>query len=145
EAYSAALALRPDWFAVANDLAWLWATQPTLAKRDTAAALEMASRACRAAPENASFHDTLAASQAALGHFDDAVATAERAAALPHQPRQGDVKPEIAPRLPLYRQHQASVGEPPPPIELPRNPRRWATAAQQSPALLACLTRTIWL
>lgn len=70
----------PDWAEALNALAWLRATSPDPAVRDTAEALRHARRAVELTGEaRADILDTRAAAEAAAGRFDEAAATARRA------------------------------------------------------------------
>lgn len=80
-----ALQLRPHWIPAANDLAWLLATHPDDAVRDGAEAVRLAERnqsqSDLPAESVPGLLDTLAAAYAEAGRFDEATATAEKAAA----------------------------------------------------------------
>ncbi len=80
EHFREALRLKSDWPVVFNDMAWLLATHGDAAVRDGDEAVRLAERAVRLTQErHPALLDTLAASYAAAGRFDDAVATAEEA------------------------------------------------------------------
>jgi tetratricopeptide (TPR) repeat protein len=99
--YRRALALEPDDPALLNNVAWLLATDPTPEPGSAEEAVRFAEQAARAAPDAAS-HDTLAASLAAAGRFEEAQQTALRAV---HEAReQGDdaTAADIAKRLRGY-------------------------------------------
>jgi len=99
--YRRALALQPDDPALLNNVAWLLATDPTPAPGSAEEAVRLAERAARTAPDAAS-HDTLAASLAAAGRFEEAQQAALRAV---HEAReQGDeaTAVDIAKRLRGY-------------------------------------------
>lgn len=108
QAYRRALAHRPDWHELANDIAWILATTADRRAFDPQEALRLAQRLC---PEPASapagFLDTLAAACAACGRFHDAIRHAEtalqRAEASGDSPRARD----IALRLSMYRARRA--------------------------------------
>lgn len=77
ERYQAAIALEPREPSHQNNLAWLLATHPDAAVRRGPEALRLAQRAVRqAARADPQLLDTLAAAQAEVGRWDDAVATA---------------------------------------------------------------------
>jgi tetratricopeptide (TPR) repeat protein/thiol-disulfide isomerase/thioredoxin len=99
-----ALAHRPDWPLVLDDLAWLLATTRDPARRDAARAVQLAEQACRAETvPHPKRLDTLAAAYAAAGRFDDAVRTAEQALQLARRQQQTRLAEGIAQRLESYR------------------------------------------
>ncbi len=101
--YREALRLDPGSVAAANNLGWLLATDPRPEVRDPDAALQIASELARGpAADEPTLLDTLAASQAAAGHFDAAVATAERAAGLAAARGDGSLAAQIRARRELY-------------------------------------------
>jgi tetratricopeptide (TPR) repeat protein len=102
--FRAALALKPDWVPAVASLAWLLATAPDVAIRDSEGALRFAERAADLTERrDASALDILAAAYASAGRFDDAIATCDLALRL---------KPDVAlersirARQALYREHQ---------------------------------------
>ncbi len=97
--------LMPDELDIVNDLAWRLATAPDASLRNGAEAVPLAQYAStRRGDEGANELDTLAASYAEAGRFEDAVAAAERALAL----AQGTpVAPAIAARLEMFRRGEA--------------------------------------
>ncbi len=97
-------AIIPDNIMIANDLAWRLATAPDgLADGPLAVSLAKYVNDLKGG-ESCSELDTLAAAYAAVGRFDDAVETAERALAIARQTAQHDLAGEIAQRLDLFRQ-----------------------------------------
>jgi Flp pilus assembly protein TadD len=74
-----ALALRPDWVGLMNNLAWIRATAEEPGVRDAGRALELAGRMGAGGVDQPSLLDTLAAAQAAAGKHAEAAATARRA------------------------------------------------------------------
>jgi tetratricopeptide (TPR) repeat protein len=81
--YRAALALAPDDLHAANNLAWTLATTDDPALRDPDEALRVAGAAAEATEGgDPGILDTLAAAYAAAGRYDEAAATARRAAEL---------------------------------------------------------------
>jgi Tfp pilus assembly protein PilF len=81
--YKAGLQSDPNNVQMLNDLAWLRATQPNPAFRDGAEAVQLATRACELTRYQVPLcMGTLAASYAEAGRFEDAIATARKAAAL---------------------------------------------------------------
>jgi tetratricopeptide (TPR) repeat protein len=102
--YRAALAVRTEFPAAANNLAWLLATSREPSLRNGAEAVELATQACRLTHDETTVYlGTLAAAQAEAGQFSEAVATAQWAIACARL----RVEPEIAERnaqlLELYR------------------------------------------
>jgi tetratricopeptide (TPR) repeat protein len=90
---------------IENLLAWVRATASDPERRDPAAAVRLAERACAASDyANPYYLDTLAASYAAAGRFSDAVRLAERALALADA--SSDFAAEIKDRLALYREER---------------------------------------
>ncbi len=102
--YKNALALRPGWPQVSNDLAWIRATHQSFAVRDPAEAVRLAEQAARAAGEgDPSVLDTLAAAYAAAGRFGAAVKVSEQAAALAREGKDPELAAEIEQRTAGYR------------------------------------------
>jgi len=96
-----ALRLAPDLLSAANNLAWILATHPSPEIRDPEEAVRIAEDASRrAGGTHPGLLDTLAASYAAAGRYDEAVATAtraaERAAALGQEQRAAEIRARIA-------------------------------------------------
>jgi tetratricopeptide (TPR) repeat protein len=78
--YRKLLEARPDWHAVANNLAWLLSTHPDERLRRPDEAIRLARSLCEASSySDASSLDTLAAAFAARGRSDGAVSTARKA------------------------------------------------------------------
>ncbi len=97
-------AIIPDNIMIANDLAWRLATAPEgLGDGPLAVSLARYVNDLKGG-ESCSELDTLAAAYAAIGRFDDAVQTAERALAIARETAQDDLAGEIAQRLDLFRQ-----------------------------------------
>ena len=89
-----------------NHVAWIWATCPVPQFRDSAKALEFATRACEMTKyEKAFCLDTLAAACAAAGRFEDAVSWSEKAVELVEE----EAKDDYRSRLNLYRAGKAFV------------------------------------
>jgi len=81
--YRTAATLQPNSAAILNSVAWVLATCPAAAARDGARALELAQRAVLLSNRrNPWMLMTLAAADAEVGQFPDAVATAQEALAL---------------------------------------------------------------
>ncbi len=103
-----ALRRDPDLFPAANNLAWLLATSPDPAIRDPEESIRIAQQALRAAGgSHPNVLDTLAAGYAAAGRFEEAVQTAERAAALARERSAQELEREIHRHLERYRAGEA--------------------------------------
>ncbi len=101
---ASALQRRPDFAPAMNELAWLRATAPDAALRDTAQALDLSARAVAlTGGRDPSLLDTRAAAEAAAGRFADAVATAERALGMARSGSDTALARGVASRLALYR------------------------------------------
>ena len=106
--FQRALRLRPEYPEAQNHLAWLLATLAPANGGDPARAVTLAERLCQATGNQVAPHlDTLAAAYAAAGRFDDAVATAQKAAELARSAGQAQVVKEIESHLQLYRSGHA--------------------------------------
>jgi Tfp pilus assembly protein PilF len=78
-----AVALRPNWVEVLNNLAWHLATQPNRELRNGSEALELAQRAVElTGQKDPEVLDTLAAAYAELGQYHQAAETVRRAMVL---------------------------------------------------------------
>ncbi|MCP4590589.1 MAG: sulfatase-like hydrolase/transferase [bacterium] len=107
EAIRQGLAVLPDDPTLANDLAWRLATSADAKLRDGAEAVRLAGLADAAAGgKDASVLDTLAAAYAEAGQFDEAIATARRAAKLADQGKQASLAQRIRIRMASYQNHQ---------------------------------------
>jgi tetratricopeptide (TPR) repeat protein len=105
--YQAALALKPDWEPVLNNLAWLLATDPRAEVRDGAQAVRLAERACSLTGHtNFWLLQTLAAAYAENGQFTNAVQTAHTALNLARQADLRDLVSRGEARLSLYQAGQ---------------------------------------
>ena len=97
-----------------NNLAWLLATAPDDAVRDPDTAVELAERMLAGVEQPSANHlDTLAASYAAAGRFEEAIAVAERAARLAEQGGSASLARVLQERATLYREGRAFVETPP--------------------------------
>ena len=105
--YRQALKNNPHHREAANNLAWILATSDRPGLRDPETAIELAGRAAKRDPNNASFLDTLAAAQAAAGRYPEAVKTQRRAVAL-LDPSDTTLGPELRGRLRAYEAALAS-------------------------------------
>ena len=74
--------IEPAYPTVANNLAWLLATHRDPTVRSPDEAVRHAERAASLKPDDPAVLDTLAASYAAAGRFEEALATSSRAARL---------------------------------------------------------------
>jgi len=117
--YQIALKLAPDDVEVQNQLAWLWATSPKAALRNSARAIELAQRANRrSGGKQAAVLDTLAAAYAAAAWFPEAVVTACKAQDLARQEGNKDLTDALQARIALYEagkpyREAASIFAPP--------------------------------
>jgi spermidine synthase len=102
EHFERAMAAKPDWAELMNNLAWILATSPDPTLRDGAKAVQLAERAVQLAPAVETF-DTLAVALAEAGQFDRAVSTARRAADLARKAGQMDLVRQIEARIALYQ------------------------------------------
>jgi tetratricopeptide (TPR) repeat protein len=101
--YQIALKIAPDDLDVQNHLAWLWATCPDAALRNSARAIELAERANRqSGGKQAAVLDTLAAAYAAAARFPQAVATACTAQDIAHQQNNKELADALQARIALY-------------------------------------------
>jgi tetratricopeptide (TPR) repeat protein len=102
--YEAALQIDPESASTKNNLAWVLAIYPPAEGGNPARAVALAEQACEASGNRSSARlDTLAAAYAAVGRFNDAIATAQKAAELARSARQPEIAGEIESRLSLYR------------------------------------------
>ena len=119
--YREALRLRPDWPLALRNLAWLLAAFAPAEGGDPILAVTLAQRACKLTGNRVpAYLDTLAAAYAAIGRFNDAVATAQKAMELARSAGQTQLAGEMEARLQLYRSGRAyyqSVH-----VTSPRNP-----------------------
>jgi hypothetical protein len=106
--YEQALRIRPDFPGAQNHLAWLLATRLPAESGNAVRAVALAERACKLTDNRvATYLDTLAASYAAAGRFDDAVGTAQKAIQLADPTGQTQLVSNIEMRLELYRAGRA--------------------------------------
>ena len=115
--YEQAMRIKPDAATVQNNLAWLLATLTPAEGGDPVRAVALAERACELTGSQVPAHlDTLAAAYAAVGRFNDAIATAQNGVDLARSAGQQQVVNEIEAHLQLYRNGQA-YREVPTPVE----------------------------
>jgi tetratricopeptide (TPR) repeat protein len=98
---------RTNWPAPCNALAWILATHPDANVRNGAEAETFAHRAVQLSPTpNAMYLNTLAAAQAEVGKYDEAVINAQRAVATAMAGNQAANVAQYQARLQLYQQRQ---------------------------------------
>jgi tetratricopeptide (TPR) repeat protein/uncharacterized membrane protein YhaH (DUF805 family) len=101
--FAAAVRLRPDWLTPMTSLAWLLATAPPGEAGDTLEAIQLAERAADlTARRDPRVLDTLAAAYASAGRYEDALAVAERAAAIADASAAAGLGAQIRRRAELY-------------------------------------------
>jgi Flp pilus assembly protein TadD len=107
KAYGAASRLKPDWRQAACDLAWKLATHPDAKNRSAGDALFLAQEACQATASQPTpkYLDVLAAAQANVSRFEEAIATIKKALALNSQEITGEQVAAMQARLRLYEGH----------------------------------------
>jgi tetratricopeptide (TPR) repeat protein len=104
-AYREALAWTPDWPAKFTETAWRLATDADANHRDPEQALEMIGQVVQAVGESdARLLDVLAAGEAALGHFPEAIQAARQALAKVPSAADSALADAIRDRLRLYEQ-----------------------------------------
>jgi spermidine synthase len=109
-----ALRLNPGSRSYANELAWNLATAPDAELREPEEAILLAHTVVEASPTpDASALDTLAAAYAAAARFDEATATASRAANLAKAQGKEALHRDISGKLALYRERRPFVDVPP--------------------------------
>ena len=102
-----ALRLRSDWSPALIGLSWLLSSHPDAAIRSPEEAVRLAERASDLTHRtDAAPLDALAAAQARLGRFDEAVATAALAVDLASRAGSSAQAMEIQQRLAVYREHR---------------------------------------
>jgi protein O-mannosyl-transferase len=113
--YREALTLSPDMTDALNNLAWILATSPKREIRNGDEAVRLAERACQLTQfRQAMMVGTLGVAYAEAGRFDEAVATAEKAAALAAAAGDTDVAGKSRAFAELFRSRQPLREEPPP-------------------------------
>ncbi len=106
EHYRAALQLDPGLVTVQKYLAWLLATAPDAALRNGPEAVQLATTATRAAPDDPTAWDALAAAQAESGNFTDAVTSANKGIELANASQQTNQAARFEGRLKFYQAGQ---------------------------------------
>ncbi len=108
-----AVRLRADWAKGLNALAWLLATTPDHELRAPEEALRFAQKASRLTRDrDPEILDTVAAAQAAMGRFDEATGTAQRAVDLATAARANGLARMIQDRLRLYERRTGYIEAP---------------------------------
>jgi tetratricopeptide (TPR) repeat protein len=103
--YETALRINPDDQSTQNNLAWVLAIYAPAQGGNPVRAVMLAERACALGDYRVPEHlDTLAAAYAAVGRFDDAIATAQKAAELARTAGPTEAVEEIEGHLQLYRE-----------------------------------------
>jgi len=99
-----ALQIQPDLTEAQNNLAWQLATLAPADGGDPVRAVMLAQQVCaRTRNREPAYLDTLAAAYAAVGRYDDAVTTAQKAIDLARSGGQAELVKEFEARLQLYR------------------------------------------
>jgi tetratricopeptide (TPR) repeat protein len=106
-AWRQTLSFDPDNADALNNVAWVRATAADAELRDGREALDLAQRAIRNGGENQVVLRTLAAAQAELGQFADAIATADRAEELAKQNGDGAMAENLRECTELFRRGEA--------------------------------------
>jgi cytochrome c-type biogenesis protein CcmH/NrfG len=101
------LSFDPDNADALNNIAWVRATAADAELRDGREAMDLAQRAIQNGGENPVVMRTLAAAQAELGQFADAVATTERAEELAQRNGDGAMRESLRRCIELFRRGEA--------------------------------------
>jgi Flp pilus assembly protein TadD len=108
--YEKALELNPKHSATCNNLAWLYATAPDPALRDSDKAVQLAERAVTIVGDTDSrIQDTLSAAYAQAGRYDEAIASGTRAIELATAEGQVGLVNDVQRRLTRYRSARAAT------------------------------------
>jgi tetratricopeptide (TPR) repeat protein len=78
DAYEESIRIQPESASALNNLAWLLAVCPELQLRDAKRAVELANKAVKLAPRNASFWNTLGTTQFRAALWQDAISALKR-------------------------------------------------------------------
>lgn len=115
--WSELLRLHPENTETLNQVAWVLATSAEASVRDGARAVEMARHAVRLTDgQEPNLLDTLAAAQAEVGRFDEAIDTTQRALALASRQENTALAATLRARIRLYEaQTPVRAPRPPPP------------------------------
>lgn len=106
-AWRQTLSFDPDNADALNNIAWVRATAADAELRDGREAMDLAQRAIQNGGENPVVLQTLAAAQAELGQFADAVATTERAEELAQRNGGGAMRESLRGCIELFRRGEA--------------------------------------
>lgn len=102
-----AVRLQPDWPELLQGVAWFFATCPDPGIRNPEEAISLSEHAARLTHYlNPGILDSLAASYAAAGQFEEAVSTANTAMELAHKAHNSSLVSKIQKRLNLYKKEQ---------------------------------------
>ena len=106
--FRAALRIKKDDASALNDLAWILAAGAEPAIRNLPEAVRLGAHACEVTGHtNCGYLDTLAVAQSEAGHFTEAVALTEKAAALAVAEGDPGLAERLRSRLDFYRAGQA--------------------------------------
>lgn len=121
--YQLAIAAKPDSVEAHNNLAWIFATHPEARHRNGAEAVRLAEQACKLSDyKKAILIGTLGAAYAEAGRFEDAIAAAEKAAALAVAAGDTALADKNRELTALYRQGQPYRETPPTFKQKPESP-----------------------
>lgn len=110
DCYRQAIRLKPDWPLPMNGLAKILAAHPQPNKRNADEAVKLAEQAAKLTGyQNAVVLDTLAASYAATGRFNEAVTAAESALKLAAAQQDDNLTDKIRKQLEAYKKGQISL------------------------------------
>ena len=105
--YRNALQLRPGWVEVANNLAWILATDDDSGIRDGDEAIRLAQQICELTNyQIPGMLDTLAAAYAEAGRFSEAIQTVDRAIAIARGEGQTQMLEKLLRRRQRYQSRQ---------------------------------------
>lgn len=108
--FQKAVALNPESPQLLNNAAWILATHPDAAVRNSGQAIEFAEHAVRlTGRNNPVVLDTLAAAYAADGRFDEAISTTQRAIALAAETNAARLEKEARRHLKMYENREALI------------------------------------
>jgi tetratricopeptide (TPR) repeat protein len=106
EEYKEGLRLDPKWVERASQQAWQLATDPEDRRRQGARARQLAQQSCEAAGERPELLDVLAAADAELGSYEEAVKTARQALDLAEKSGQRQLADQVRERLRFYSRRE---------------------------------------
>jgi Flp pilus assembly protein TadD len=106
--------LKPDWYAPANNFAWLMASRYEFRDYDMNEAIRFASRACELTNyQDPAVMGTLAAAYASAGKFTEAIDTVQKAMTAADTANQPQIKDALQYHLTFYTQGKAYLEAPP--------------------------------